>query len=311
MTDLLDAPQPKSTARLLALSAVRPTSAALRPDSTTRPTPLGAGTASGSRLVERHLASGHDLHVVTAPPGRTIVVVPHPGDEALAVGGLIAHQRARGRDVIVVAVTDGDAPYPDWDGSELARLRRREQLDALHELGVGRLAVHRLGVPDGAVACHVEEIVTEILDRVLPGDTVVGPAVFDWHPDHEACGRAASAAAAEAGCSLLGSLFWAHHHPDHAPSEMALGVLALGDDEVARRRAAVEVHRSQLQPSPHTTADPTLTPELLALLDRPAEYYVLDRATVGTGCVLLRGEDEALTDTGDGGARATDATMCR
>src|SRR5690606_30041337 len=110
---------------------------------------------TGSRLVDGHLAAGHDLDVVIAPTGRTVVVVPHPDDEALAAGGLIAHQRARGREVVVGAVTDGDAAYPDWEGTHLARVRRREQLEALHRLGVGRHAVHRLGIPDGATIRHV------------------------------------------------------------------------------------------------------------------------------------------------------------
>jgi LmbE family N-acetylglucosaminyl deacetylase len=273
MTDLLDAAEPTTT-----FSA--PSTPAERPRSTV--TFHSGSIRSGSRLVDLHLAAGRDLDVLITPTGRTVVVVPHPDDEALAAGGLIAHQRARGREVVVVAVTDGDAAYPDWDGTHLARVRRREQLDALHRLGVGRHAVHRLGIPDGATTHHVDEISTALLDILHPGDTLVAPAVFDWHPDHEACGRAATAAADEIGCSLLGSLFWAHHHPDHAPSGLSLGVLALSDDEIAQRRAAVHAHRSQLESSPHTSADPILPSDLLGLLERPVEYYVLER------CATLR-----------------------
>ena len=234
--------------------------------------------SSGSLLVDRYLAAGHTLHAITAPSGRTVVVVPHPDDEALAAGGLIARQRSLGCEVIVIAVTDGGAAYPDWRGDELARVRRREQLAALRQLGVRPHAVHRLGITDGAVAGHLDAIVTGLLEVLSPADTLVAPAVFDWHPDHEACGRAARTAADLVGCTLLGALFWAHHHPDHAPAHMSLGALTLGDDEVARRRAAVLAHRSQLEPSPCTTADPILAPELLVLLDRPVEYYVASPA---------------------------------
>jgi LmbE family N-acetylglucosaminyl deacetylase len=233
---------------------------------------------SGSLLVERYLACGRALDEMTPPVGRTVVVVPHPDDEALAAGGLIARQRGRGREVVVVAVTDGDAAYPDWRGAELARVRRREQLDALRRLGVRRQAVYRLGITDGAVAGHLDAIVTGLLEVLSPDDTLVAPAVFDWHPDHEACGRAARTAADLVGCTLLGSLFWAHHHPDHVPANVSLCALALSDDEVARRRAAVLAHRSQLAPSPCTSADPILAPELLGLLDRPVEYYVASPA---------------------------------
>lgn len=234
---------------------------------------------SGSQLVDRHLAAGRELDILAPPIGRTVVVVPHPDDEALAAGGLIVHQRTRGRDVVVVAVTDGDAAYPDWCGVDLARVRRREQLEALEVLGVSRQAVHRLGVPDGATSRHVDDIAAELSDIVTPDDTLVAPAVFDWHPDHEACGRAATAVADEIGCALLGSLFWAHHHPDHAPAELSLSVLALSDDEVARRSTAVQAHRSQLAPTARTVAEPILSDGSLGLLDRPVEYYVLTRRT--------------------------------
>jgi LmbE family N-acetylglucosaminyl deacetylase len=238
--------------------------------------------SSGSRLIDQHLASGRQLDEVTAPLGGTVVVVPHPDDEALAAGGLIAHQRRRDRDVVVIAVTDGDAAYPDWRGGELARVRRREQLVALRRLGVRRHAVHRLGIADGAVARHDDAVVTALLEVLSPSDTLVAPAVFDWHPDHEACGRAARSAADLVGCTLLGSLFWAHHHPDHAPAHMSLGVLALDDVEVAHRRTAVGTHRSQLEPSTRTRADPILTPDLLGLLDHPVEYYATDPAASGS-----------------------------
>lgn len=238
--------------------------------------------SSGSLLVDRYLAAGHTLGGLGAPLGRSVVVVPHPDDEALAAGGLIAHQGACGREVVVIAVTDGDAAYPDWHTADLARVRRREQFDALRRLGVRRRAVHRLGIADGAVARHIDAVVTALLEVLSPSDTLVAPAVFDWHPDHEACGQAARSAADRVGCTLLGSLFWAHHHFEHAPAHMSLGVLALDDGEVARRRAAVLAHRSQLDPSPCTTADPILAPELLGLLDRCVEYYVTDSDARGS-----------------------------
>ena len=266
MTDVIDASEPTSRPRRHHVPSLGVHH---------RPTRVAETIGSGSQLVDLHLTAGRSLDAVVAPIGRTVVVVPHPDDEALAAG---AHQRARGREVVVVAVTDGDAAYPDWNGDELARVRRREQLDALAVLGVGRHAVHRLSVPDGTAARHVDEIAAELLDIVSPGDTLVAPAQFDWHPDHEACGRAAATAAEDVGCSLLGSLFWAHHHPDHAPAELSLGVLTLSRDEGARRRAAVNANRSQLEPSPRTSADPILPVELLGLLDRPVEYYVLGHA---------------------------------
>lgn len=237
-----------------------------------------ADLGSGSLLVERHVASGGGIDTLLTPTGRTVILVPHPDDEALATGGLIARQRRNGRQVTVVAVTDGDAAYPDWNGVELARVRRREQLDALEVLGVGRPCVRRLEVPDGAVADHVGGIVDQLAELVGEDDVLVAPATFDWHPDHEACGRAAVHVSTRTGCRLLGSLFWAHHHPDHAPPEIRLVVLPLTDDEVADRWKAVTCHESQLRHLGRSTADPILSPDVLELLGRSVEYYVLGHA---------------------------------
>ena len=44
-------------------------------------------------------------------PVPTVVVAPHPDDETLAAGGLIAALTSRGIPVTVVAVTDGEHAY--------------------------------------------------------------------------------------------------------------------------------------------------------------------------------------------------------
>lgn len=49
----------------------------------------------------------------TAP---IVIVSPHPDDETLGAGGFIASQRARGIDVSVVAVTDGENAYSNSPG---------------------------------------------------------------------------------------------------------------------------------------------------------------------------------------------------
>jgi LmbE family N-acetylglucosaminyl deacetylase len=71
-----------------------------------------------------------------------LVVVPHPDDETLAVGGLIAIQRAKGVDVTIIAVSDGENAYEQNQGP--AELRREEQICALERLGVPRSGMTEL-----------------------------------------------------------------------------------------------------------------------------------------------------------------------
>ena len=138
------------------------------------------------------------------------------------------HQIARGVPVTVVAVTDGEAAYPSWSDPGLAAARRDEQATALSLLGVPAASTVRLGLPDSSVAAHQDDLAAHLDRLVEPGDVIVAPWRHDWHPDHEACGRAAEAVARANRCTLFGSLFWALHRvePDDHPDVRIASTLA-------------------------------------------------------------------------------------
>lgn len=197
------------------------------------------------------------------PPVAVLVVVPHPDDEVLGTGGLIAHQRALGIDVTVVAVTDGEAAYGPDLGFDLAARRRGEQLDALAELGVAPDAVVRLGLPDGRVAEHEGALAEAVADLAPDGSLVVSPSPLDHHCDHEAVGRAATQAAGRRALPIVHSLFWAWHH--RTPRELAgatMLALPLDDDLRRRRWSALARHRSQVTDdvAPRLLGDEELVP---------------------------------------------------
>lgn len=207
------------------------------------------------------------------PERRTVVVVPHPDDEALLSGGLIARQRRRGVPVTIVAVTDGEAAYPSWPAPGLGRVRQGEQTRALHMLDVPVGSTIRLHLPDGKVADHEHDLTEMLVAVTEPGDLIVAPWIHDWHPDHEACGRAARDAAARCDAALLGSLFWAYHRVDPlAHPALEVAKLHLTEPEANRRAHALNAHRSQLQTSRH---DPILDPKLTEHLDRNTEHFVI------------------------------------
>jgi len=207
------------------------------------------------------------------PQRRTIVVVPHPDDETLLAGGLITRQAGRGVQVIIVAVTDGEAAYPTWPAPGLGRTRRCEQDKALHMLDVPHGSTIRLHLPDGSVADHERELTDTLSDLIEPDDLIVAPWVHDWHPDHEACGRAATAASGTQPVTLIGSLFWAYHRVDPvAYPELDVRRLDLTEPELNRRFNALDAHRSQLQSSLH---QPILSPQLFEHLGEHAEHFVV------------------------------------
>ena len=220
----------------------------------------------------------------TPPVGSYLVVVPHPDDEALMFGGLLAHLAIRETPVHVVAVTDGDAAYPGiTEGETLAAVRRAEQARAMAALGLERTTVTRLGVPDGQVASH-ENGVTEAVAGIIVEhriDVVLAPWVRDHHTDHEACGRAARLAAGTARrpITLVSGLFWALLR-DAAADDTRLNALELTNDERTRKIAAIERHRSQVGT---TVVDEPVLGEVELSIARWAREHVMIDIVDGAG----------------------------
>lgn len=185
-----------------------------------------------------------------------LVVASHPDDETLAAGGLIAAQRARGCDVTVVAVTDGEHAYEDNAG--LAETRREEQACALKRLGVAREKIVRLGLTDSGVAQQEAELVEKLRALVKPGMQVVAPWSGDFHPDHEACARAAKAVTESVGATLVSYFFWTWHRGTVATLDgVELCAFALSEAEMVAKREALACHVSQLEHAP----EPEILPE--------------------------------------------------
>ena len=185
---------------------------------------------------------------------RLWVVAPHPDDETLGVGGLMAARARAGLEVHVLVVTAGERAYGASDPA-LAMRRRAELHAAMQCLGVAEAAVHWLGLPDGEVTAGEATLVEALIDRLRPGDTVLGPYSLDGHPDHEAAGRAARQAAESAGVDYRAYPIWAWLHTDrrelmrHGPERYPM--------EAADRRAkqmALSCYESQLSAAPRRKA---------------------------------------------------------
>lgn len=123
--------------------------------------------------------------------GETLLVLaPHPDDEVIGCGGVVALHARENRRIHVVIVTDGRASTPDADPAELAERRRRESMAGLAEIGVHEAEF--LNIPDREVEASsqtLKELLREILLRVAP-DLILIPSPVEIHPDHQALSRA-------------------------------------------------------------------------------------------------------------------------
>lgn len=204
------------------------------------------------------------------PVGRVLIVAPHPDDETLGAGGLTAALCVQGVEVAIAAVTDGENAYPDEP--DLGQVRRREQSEALAILGVRSSRVHRFGLPDSDVSSHEEELSHLLESLVTPHTYILAPWQRDYHPDHEACGRAAARIAAQTGAQLFSYLFWTWHRGTAEDLESCdLVAYPLTARLLATKTEALCCHRSQLQ---HPSGQPILPENLLGPAKRSFEVFV-------------------------------------
>jgi LmbE family N-acetylglucosaminyl deacetylase len=212
---------------------------------------------------------------------RAVVIAPHPDDEVLGTGGLLALLSEISRSVLIIAVTDGTASHPkstQWPPDRLASVRPLETREALQRLHMRQVQVVRLGLQDGG-AKQFEANLSGLLSKYLqPDDIVFTTWRYDGHPDHEATGRAAYEAASAARLPLIEVPLWTWHwaSPDdpRVPWSRARRVVLDGATH-ARKVRAVQAFRSQIEPDPATGKAPVLPEHVLARLTRPFEVILI------------------------------------
>lgn len=206
---------------------------------------------------------------------RAVVVAPHPDDEILGVGGILAQLTTAGVPVVVVAVTDGEGSHPQAhvDRNALAEQRTGESVRALADVGLAAGSRLRLQQPDGEVA--EAELARTLTDLLHAGDWCFATWRGDGHPDHEAVGRASGAACHQVGARLLEFPVWTWHWAepgdDRVPWDRAM-VVALDDATMTRKRLALRRFVSQTAPiedGPDGAA--ILPPHVLARFERGFE----------------------------------------
>ena len=220
------------------------------------------------------------LHGLCPGRSRLVVVAPHPDDEVLACGGLLAMRAERGLPSLVVAVTDGEASHGAMDPLDRARLGNRrvdERNAGLQALGLAPSCVARLGIPDGEVAKLIPAIVKKLLSLLRRSDVVVTTWALDGHPDHEASCAATQQATVLMGCRLLQAPVWMWHWA--APGDIRipwnkLVALDLTKPALSAKRQALSRHQSQLEECGAGLAT-VLIPSIVERATRVREYFFL------------------------------------
>ena len=216
----------------------------------------GDGTAelTWRRWLPRLRCHELPMHEWLPPSARLVVVAPHPDDEILACGGLIATHFAQGGDVQLVAVTDGEASHdesPSMSREELAEVRRQERREGLRHLGLEEPSLHALGLQDGRVGLQAGMLQDRLKAMLRPDDVVVSTWEHDGHPDHDAVGMAARQACIATGCPFLAAPVWMWHWATPGDARLPwrrLRAVPISAAASARKLSALAAHHSQLSP---------------------------------------------------------------
>jgi LmbE family N-acetylglucosaminyl deacetylase len=213
-----------------------------------------------------------------------IIVAPHPDDESLACGGLIAHACARGLRAKVVIVTDGAGSHPNskaYPPDRLSALREDEAKQAGAEPGLRQEDMLFLRLPDrfvpheGEEAERAIEAIVDCARKIGAGSLFVG-----WrhvpHCDHEASYRIARAVQRRAGeIRLFEYVIWGHTLPPTEVDPMHSGFrIRIDRDAREKKRRAIAAHRSQTSALIDDDPGGFLFSQIdLAHFDRPYEFF--------------------------------------
>jgi LmbE family N-acetylglucosaminyl deacetylase len=218
---------------------------------------------------EQWLDALADLPSFAVTASRILLVSPHPDDETLGAGAFLAAQSARGAEVVIAAVTDGENAYSENEG--LAALRTQEQTSALAQLGVPVENIHRFRLTDSGLDAERHELV-DLLTPLVTADTVVmAPWTGDYHPDHKVCGWAAEKVAQQAGAKLAWYFFWTWHRGTPADlCALDLAAFTFDDSLLQKKQRALACHASQLD---RADGQPILPANLLGPAKRRFEVF--------------------------------------
>jgi LmbE family N-acetylglucosaminyl deacetylase len=240
---------------------------------------------SPARSPLRQVLGPSDLPTVFGVRG-IVVLAPHPDDEVLGCGALIAAMQDYDVPVFVIYLTDGGASVPGLSEPErqhLVQLRQAEALQGLKTLGLLQSQASFIGAPDGALKYSLKHIslatakLHALIRRGLVSSVLV-TSEQDNHPDHKAAHQLAQATV-QAWPRVKLFTYPVSSRIDRVESNeppleltQKFPIAFHGPDYLAKKRAALACHQSQL--GLHAAASGfTLSQDQIALVCEGPEYF--------------------------------------
>ncbi|MDB9003258.1 PIG-L family deacetylase [Parabacteroides distasonis] len=122
------------------------------------------------------------------PDRHLLIVAPHPDDEIIGCGGLIAHLAKENKTPHVVIMTGGEGSHHgccDTSSGDIVAARRRLTRNAAAIVGLPIENIHELNYPDGGISMNNAETdrLKALIDELQP-DTILVPHWGEGWSDH-------------------------------------------------------------------------------------------------------------------------------
>lgn len=217
--------------------------------------------------------------------GKVLVVAPHPDDESLACGGLIALLQSQKQKVWVLFMTNGEASHSNsksFPPRILGEIRKNEAINACKILGLPEDHIFFMDAGDGCLPevvkkdKSISEKIKKLIDLKKP-DSILTPWRRDHHSDHIATTQLVKIAATKKQILIVEYPVWLWKKGsayDWPKNDEILPYRLSIDSVSAVKRKAIFKHQSQT--SRLISDDPegfTLTPELLEPFLGTYEYF--------------------------------------
>lgn len=188
------------------------------------------------------------------PSKRVLCIQPHPDDNEVGAGAVIAKLADSGAEIAYLTVTNGDLGIEECTPEETAAIRGLELKEAGRSLGASHF--YSLGLPDN-FSEQPEEVALKIIEiiREFQPDCVFAPdpwMCYEAHSDHRKTGLAAAQAFLLSGNSHLPRgkknlsfnaekiAFYFTSHPN-----TVIDV----SNHLPRQFEAIKLHKSQFDPA--------------------------------------------------------------
>jgi LmbE family N-acetylglucosaminyl deacetylase len=217
---------------------------------------------------------------------RPLILAPHPDDESLGCGGLIAAACDAGLAPVVAILTDGAASHPgsqQYPPKKLRALREREALRATKSLGLPQQNLYFLRAPDArlpSIGPEFENYVGRLgeIGHIHGCGIVLAPWLGDPHCDHQTAAVMAAALSEQSGWTLVSYPVWGWLREGEQlfDEPRQQGWKLEISSQMARKQQALAAYQSQygalIQDSP---AGFKLPEDLLRVFARDFEVYIV------------------------------------